>query len=502
MKTNEIMDLARRMGVKLPGWAVWLMVRFAEDKLPVRHRVLHGGRGGGKSWTVAICLVLRAFLRQEHILCLREFQNSIRDSSKKLIEDVIGKLGLGYFFQISEREIRGLNGSLFTFVGLNGKDTSIKSYEGYTIAWVEEAATVTQGSVDALIPTIRRPGSEIWWTYNPRHPTDPVDRMFRGATRPPGTIVVEVHHNDNPWFPEVLARDMEYDRQHDPDKWDHIWRGGYLKHSEARVFRKWTVVDFESPEIAAYLWGADWGFSKDPTVVIRCFIGRWAGEPGHSAIIPDRKGNILFVDYEAYGIECEIDDTPALFAGSDRQHPARWTNRYCHTGIPGAAGGRIIADSARPEMISYMKRLGFVIVQAIKGKNSVKEGIEFLKNKDIVVHPRCTHLIDELIHYCWKTDRQTGEILPELADDHNHVIDALRYATENARRGGWDEWFFASGDPRVSVAGPVAKGANRSYPPEIQKRHQQLAKQGFGTAGPGIARQLEMMGYLDDLRGP
>src|SRR5690606_33280667 len=149
-----------------------------------------------KSWTIAQKLIERARRGKIRILCLREFQNSIRDSSKKLMEDIIERIGMGptgdRFFTVTEREIRGRNGSVFTFIGLNGKDAAIKSFEGYDLAWVEEAATLGQSSLDALIPTIRREGSEIWWSYNPRFASDPVDQMFRGSQPPPGSIVLEV----------------------------------------------------------------------------------------------------------------------------------------------------------------------------------------------------------------------------------------------------------------------------------------------------------------------
>ncbi|MBK7285171.1 MAG: hypothetical protein IPI83_13240 [Sphingomonadales bacterium] len=225
MKTNEIMDMAQKMGADLPDWAEWLLVRLAEDEQPVRHRVLFGGRGGGKSWAVAICLVLRAYTRQEHILCLREFQNSIRDSSKKLIEDVIRRLGLGDF----SRSASARSGEQWLAVYLVGSTERTHRSNRSKVH-----ACLGRGGRDAcrrhrsmpLIPTIRRPGSEIWWTYNPRFPTDPIDRMFRGDSLPPGTIRLEVHWNDNPWFPEVLQREMEYDRRRDPDKYAHIWLGG------------------------------------------------------------------------------------------------------------------------------------------------------------------------------------------------------------------------------------------------------------------------------------
>lgn len=454
------------MIVDVPHWAEWLDVPLTLNLEPVRHRVLFGGRGGAKSWTIVMKLVLRARLKTLRILCAREFQNSIRDSSKKLIEDTIDRMGFGAsgdgFFTITETEIRGRNGSVFSFVGLHGKDAAIKSLEGYDIARVEEAATVSQTSIDTLIPTIRRERSEIWWSYNSRYPTDPVDKIFRGSEPPPGSIVVEVGWKDNPWFPDVLRRDMEYDRSRDPEKYANIWLGEYVERSDAQVFRNWTAKPFDTPQAARFFMGADWGFSKDPTVLVRCFIGRWAGIPGQSEVIADPKGNCLFVDHEAYRVGCEIDNTPALFAGDDRRHPPRWTNPRKFSGVPAAIGTSITADSARPETIDYMQRKGFNIVAATKGPGSIEESINFLKNYDIVVHPRCRHLIDELIHYSWAVDRQTGEILAKLADKNNHVIDALRYALEGVRKGGSGELVIRTAGRRaifdVSALGPDGPG--------------------------------------------
>ena len=450
------------MMTDLPEWAVWLDVPFNSLKERVRHRVLFGGRGGAKSWTISHKLVERARSRCLRILCVREFQNSIRDSSKKLIEDCIERMGMGAsgdrFFSINEREIRGRNGSVFTFVGLNGKDAAIKSFEGYDIAWVEEAATVSQASLDALVPTIRRPDSEIWWSYNPRYASDPVDRMFRRDDPPPGSIVVPVQWRDNPWFPDVLRRDMEYYRVRDPEKHAHIWLGHYVVRSDAQVFRNWSSQSFEPPDDAPFRFGADWGFSNDPTVLVRCFIGRWEGASGSSAVMVDPKGTYLFIDREVWEIACPIGHTLALFAGSDKRSPPRWANPQRYPGMPGSLRHSITADSARPETIDHMKALGFLIKPAIKGPGSVEDGIEFLKGYDIIVHPRCTHLLDELIHYCWAIDRVSGEILPRLADRKNHVIDALRYAIEGSRRGGSDGFTFQSSGRRVSLGGSAGYG--------------------------------------------
>lgn len=443
------------MNVQLPEWAPWLDVPRNKLGEPVRHRVLFGGRGGAKSWTIAQKIVERARRSPLRILCTREYQNSIRDSSKKLIEDWIARLGFGSFFRVTDREIRGANGSVITFLGLNGKEAALKSLEGYDLAWVEEAATLTQGSLEALIPTIRKEGSEIWWSYNPRHATDPVDALFRGASPPPGSIVLNVQWRDNPWFPEVLRRDMEYDRLRDRDKHAHIWEGRYLKRSEAQVFQNWSVQSFDTPEGAALRFGADWGFSQDPTVLVRCFVGKWNeadDSDSPTKVEPDPDGRYLFIDAEAYAIGCPIDQTPALFAGNDTRRPPRWANTHAYPGIAGAIGSKIVADSARPETIDFMQRAGFQIEPAAKGAGSVQDGIEFLKSFDLVVHPRCQHLIDELTHYSWATDRQTGEILNKPADKSNHLIDALRYAVEGVHRDRSRPFVWASAGRRVMAS--------------------------------------------------
>ncbi|WP_379554186.1 PBSX family phage terminase large subunit [Qipengyuania sp. DGS5-3] len=435
-----------------PEWAVWLDVPRNKCGEPVRHRVLYGGRGGGKSWTIAQKLVILARQHPLRILCTREFQNSIRDSSKKLIEQSIERMGLGSFFKCTEREIIGRNGSQISFMGLNGKEASIKSLEGYDLAWVEEATTLSQSSINALIPTIRKEGSEIWWSFNPRYPSDPVDALFRGQLPPPGSIVLEIQWRDNPWFPQVLRRDMEYDRIRDPEKHANIWEGKYLQRSEAQVFHNWQISPFDAPDDADFRFGADWGFSKDPTVLVRCFTGSWVPRSdGTISAAYDPAGKVLFIDHEAYAIGCPIDEIPALFAGSDVRRPPRWHNPSSSPGIEGAARAKITADSARPETIDYLAKRGFIIEGAAKGPGSIEEGIEFLKSYDIIVHPRCQHLVDELIHYSWAIDRQTGEIRNVLADKHNHVIDALRYAVEGAHRARKNGFEYASSGPRVSA---------------------------------------------------
>ncbi len=201
---------------------------------------------------------------------------------------------------------------------------------------------------------------------------------------------------------------MEWDRARDPEKYAHIWLGEYERKSEARVFKNWRIEEHEAPEGAVFYFGGDWGFSVDPSVLVRCYVN----------------GRTLYIDFEAYRVGVEIDHLPALF---DQ--------------VPGARAWPIRADSARPETISYLQRHGFPkLIAATKGKDSVKEGVIFLQNYDVVIHPRCIHTIDEFTMYSYKVDKLTGMITPILEDKKNHVIDSVRYAIEELRAAETPSW--------------------------------------------------------------
>lgn len=377
---------------------------FAPLLQPARYKGAKGGRGSGKSHDRAEALVERCILHPgTRWACIREVQKSLEQSVKRLLEDKMDKLGVRHMFGIKQYEIETPGGGVIIFQGMqNHTADSIKSLEGFDGAWVEEAQSLSQRSLDLLRPTIRKEGSELWFTWNPNLETDPVDVLLCGDNPPPGAIVVTANYMDNPWFPDVLKSEMEYDRKRDPDKYAHVWLGGYQRNSEARVFKNWTVEEFDTPAGATHRLGADWGFAVDPSVLIRCHLD----------------GRRLYVDYEAYMVGCEIDQLPDLF---DR--------------VPDSRKWFITADSARPETISYMQKHGYPKINAaIKGPKSIEEGIEFLKSYDIIVHPRCKHVIDELTLYSYEIDKLTGQVLPKLADKDNHCIDALRYACEGVRK--------------------------------------------------------------------
>lgn len=373
---------------------------------PARYKGVHGGRGSGKSHFFADLLVEDCILHPGlRAACIRETQRSLAQSAKRLVEDKIEQHGLGHMFHVTDTHIRTPGGGLIIFEGMkNHTADSIKSLEGYDRAWVEEAQTLSQRSLDLLRPTIRKDDSEIWFSWNPENADDPVDAFLRCEEPPPGTVVVQANYMHNPKFPEVLRLEMEYDRGRDFDKYRHIWLGEYQQHSEARVFKNWKIEEFEIPADAVMRQGADWGFSVDPTVLVQCFI----------------EGRKLYVTHEAYRVGCEIVDIPDLFLT-----------------VPDSERWPITADSARPETISHVRRNGFPkIAAAVKGARSLEEGVEFLQSFDIIVHPRCVHTIDELNTYRYKTDPLTDQVLNVLEDKNNHVIDALRYACEGARRLG------------------------------------------------------------------
>lgn len=386
--------------IETPRW----MLPFLS---PARYKGAWGGRGSGKSHGFAEMLIEAHIMDPaRRTVCVREVQKSLGQSVKRLLELKVETMGAGHLFEVQEAVIKSRIGDgLIIFQGMqNHTADSIKSLEGYDCAWVEEAQSLSQRSLDLLRPTIRKPGSELWFTWNPGQPEDPIEQLLRCENPPPGAVVRRVNFVDNPWFPDVLRDEMEYDKRRDADRFRHVWEGDYASSSEARVFKNWTVEEFEAPADAVHRFGADWGFAVDPTVLIRCHI----------------IGRQLYVDYEAYMVGCEISDTPHLFLT-----------------VPESERWPIVADSSRPETISHMRKNGFPkILPAIKGPKSVEEGIEWLKSFDIVVHPRCTHTIQELMLYSHKVDPLTNAVLPVLADKNNHLIDALRYACESARRTG------------------------------------------------------------------
>lgn len=377
---------------------------FEDLFTPSRYKIWYGGRGGAKSWSFADALLIKALRNRTKILCARELQNSIADSVHSLLCSQIDRLGMGLYYDTTQSQIRCVSGSVFIFSGLRFNPKRLKSMEDIDICWVEEAETVSEDSWKLLTPTIRKPGSEIWVTFNPDLETDPAYKRFV-KNPPPNSIVRKVGWEDNPWITEELLAEKAHLYSVDPDAADHVWGGNTRRHSKAEILAgKYCVEPFEPEEDwAGPYYGADWGFAQDPVALVRCWV---SGDPQYL-------NHTLWIEHEAGGIGIDNDELPQLFDS-----------------VPGTREHTCYADSARPETISHMRKHGFDRMKPCKKwDGSVKDGIAHLRGYNrIVIHPRCKRWLNEAQHYKYKSDRLTGEVLPVIVDANNHFIDATRYA--------------------------------------------------------------------------
>lgn len=216
---------------------------------PHRYKVLYGGRGGAKSWGIAGALLEQGWRKPLRVLCVREVQKSIKDSVHQLLGDRIEALGLGGEYQILETEIRGRNGTVFLFTGLSTQTAeNLKSYEGVDIVWAEEARAITKRSWDVLIPTIRKPGSEIWISFNPELDTDETYQRFV-VSPPEDAVVIKMTYADNPWFPDVLEAERRASLKRDPVGYRNIWEGEPRSVVEGAIYAREVIAAIESKRI-------------------------------------------------------------------------------------------------------------------------------------------------------------------------------------------------------------------------------------------------------------
>ncbi|CAK6615020.1 PBSX family phage terminase large subunit [Providencia stuartii] len=375
----------------------------------VRYRGAYGGRGSAKTRTFALMTAIRGYMAAKNgqsgvILCAREYMNSLEESSMEEVKQAIRSVPwLNDFYELGEKYIRTKCRSVsYVFSGLRHNLDSIKSKARILIAWVDEAESVSETAWTKLTPTVREAGSEIWVTWNPEKDGSATDKRFRKEP-PDNAIIVEMNYDDNPWFPSVLEEERLNDQARlDAATYAWIWEGAYLENSDKQVLaNKYVVQSFPDDlwkQADRLLFGADFGFAKDPNTLIRMFI----------------LDDCLYIEREAYGVGVELDHMPAFYDE-----------------IPEARKWPIKADSARPETISYLKRQGFNISAAKKWQGSVEDGITHLRGfKQIIIHPRCKETAKEARLYSYKTDRITDEVLPVIEDAYNHCWDAVRYGLD------------------------------------------------------------------------
>ena len=373
----------------------------------VRNRGAYGGRGSAKTQTYAKMTAVVAYQRAMQgdsgvILCGREFMNSLEDSSLEEIKQAIkSEPWLADFFEIGEKYVRTKCGRVsYIFAGLRHNLDSIKSKARILLAWIDEAESVSETAWRKLLPTVRESGSEIWVTWNPEEKGSATDLRFR-QYQDESMAIVEMNYSDNPWFPDVLEQERLRDKARlDDATYRWIWEGDYLEQSEAQIFRdKFQELEFKpNGDFSGPYFGLDFGFAKDPTAGVKCWI--FNGD--------------LYIEYEAGKVGLELDDTA----------------QYLVDRLPDVQTHMMRADSARPESISYLKRNGLPRIDGVKKwQGSVEDGIAHIKSYGkVYIHPRCRQTLNEFRLYSYKVDRLSGDILPVVVDEHNHYIDALRYA--------------------------------------------------------------------------
>jgi phage terminase large subunit len=378
-----------------------------------RYKVAHGGRGSAKSWTFARGLLLKAMESPKRILCAREIQRSIKDSVHRLLSDQIQELGLGGAFQITDTEIRGYNGSLFLFSGLQGHTVeSIKSYEGVDIVWIEEAQTISKHSMQILTPTIRKPGSEVWISLNPRVDTDYIWTEY--VLHPPeNSIVIEINYPDNPYFPEVLEQERQHaEKTMTREDYENIWEGkpratieGAIYSSEVDTMirgKRVRPVPYDPGLKVHTIW--DLGFN-DATAII---------------LVQAVASEVRIIHY--------IEDTHKPldhYAAMLNDMRLNWGKDWLpHDGYAAtlAAGGQSVAN--------ILKRLGRKVSGQKIPNVPVETGIKIAR----MLFPRVyvdneygARLIECLKRYRRNKPSSTGEEGGPVHDEYSHGADAWRY---------------------------------------------------------------------------
>ena len=382
---------------------------------PSRYKFIRGGRGSSKSWSVARALIIKAFSKPERILCTREVQKSIKQSVHQLLKDQIEQLGLQSFFTILENEIRGLNGSAFYFSGLSDQTTtSIKSFEGCTLVWCEEAQAISNTSWEILKPTIRVNNSEIWVTYNPQLDTD-ATHIMAVINPAPDTLSIELNYGDNPWFPEVL----EKERLHamatmKPEDYAHIWEGQCKPAVEGAIYFDAMSATISGNRIREVPHDAslkthvvfDLGMSDAMTLIL---VQKVASEIRVIHYIEGTQR--ILADYSAELRGLKLDD-----------QPMNWGNLYLpHDGFH-------VRHQSGKDDASILRGLGWD-VQPVPN-TGINTGIDRARemfprvyfNKD-----RTQRLVECLKRYRWNINSKTGEAVAPLHDSFSHGADAFRY---------------------------------------------------------------------------
>jgi phage terminase large subunit len=388
-------------------------INLPQKLLPIfqlaRYKILYGGRSSGKSYGVACRLITRAIQQTTKILCVREYQSSIADSTYADLVRIINEYNLHQFFTIQKATIISYNGSEFIFKGVRRDIFSIKSMGGIDICFVEEADTITRQAWDIIIPTIRKEGSEIILAFNPSDKTTDTYQRFIANT-PPNSIKIQINYTDNPFNSQTTLVEIEHLKKINYNLYEHVYLGIPLDMTQDVIFKgRFKVerlnirynsvnwVNLENKQKIYPLYGMDFGFSADPTAIVELFL----------------------IDDDTVYIHREIYEHGLL--------PTKYRERIKEK-MPEAINKKFWADNSRPDTIAQLNHDGLIVEGATKGKGSVEAGIEWLLGKNIIINPDCKNTIYEFYNYKYKTDKNTGEVTTDIIDANNHILDGIRYS--------------------------------------------------------------------------
>ena len=389
---------------------------------PYRYKVAYGGRGSGKSWSMARALLLQASNKPLRILCAREIQRSIKQSVHTLLNDQIQALGLGPLYEVLESEIRSRSGSSFSFTGLATNTVeSIKSFEGCDIVWVEEAQTVSKKSWDILIPTIRKPDSQIWVSFNPNIDSD--DTYKRFVIEPPDNAkVVKVNWQDNPWFPEVLEIERQHSLKTNPD-YANIWEGDCKAAVDGAIYSNEIREAQEGNRITTVPY--------DPMMKVHVVMD--LGWNDSMSVILCQKG---ISDLRIIGYIEDDHRTLDSYSAQLKNLSYNWGTMF----LPHDGQSKDFKHGISAEDI--MKKLGWDI--RIVPKADIESGIKLARMNfhRIYFDKSAQRLVECLKNYRRSINSATNEPGAPLHDEFSHGADAFRYlctSIESMKNESWSK---------------------------------------------------------------
>jgi phage terminase large subunit len=388
-----------------------------------RYKGARGGRGSAKSWSFARALLVLGASSKLRILCTREVQKSIKQSVHKLLKDQIEAMGLSSFYRVLENEIRGTNGTEFSFSGLSDQTVdSIKSFEGCDIVWVEEAQSVSKRSWSVLIPTIRKEGSEIWLSFNPELETDETyDRFI--TNQPEDAIIVEMNYTDNPWFPEVLEKERLHAKATLPKtEYENIWEGRCMPAVQGAIYYDEIAKAEEEGRVC--------NVPHDPALKVQVVFDLGWNDAMSISLVQKNLSALAVIE----NIE-DSHKTLAHYSALLKEKKYNWGKVY----LPHDGRHKDYRTGKSAEDI--MKALGWDV--AITPNISIEDGIRLTRMTFPRVYfdkTKAARLIQCAKRYRRSINQQTNEPGAPLHDEWSHGADNLRYISVNAESMTNEDW--------------------------------------------------------------